>query len=251
MHTIPFSTDSGMVFSEVWKKKEESGLGLVLTEHMDYDFPTPEFFFDADEYFKTYEPYRSDTLLLGVETGLMCSTKEKNRRLVRSHPFDMVIGSIHVVCGIDIYEQSYFDLFSGKKEAFTTYLEAMLENVRGYGDFDTLGHIDYIARTAPYEDPLLYYEEYKELLDQILKELVSMNKSLEVNTRLFDNAPAVKALGVICRRFTELGGQTCTIGSDAHRAEAIGSNLAKAYAFAETCGLTPVYYKERKPYPAR
>ena len=42
MHTIPFSTDSGMVFSEVKKKQKELGIGLVLTEHMDYGFP---FFF--------------------------------------------------------------------------------------------------------------------------------------------------------------------------------------------------------------
>lgn len=247
MHTIPFSADSGMAFSEVQREQEAQGLGLVLTEHMDYGFPP--FTFDPDEYFRTYGPYRSDTLLLGVETGFTADARKMNRSLVRSHPFDMVIGSVHAVGGRDLYEDGCFDQFTDKEDAFSAYLETITENICGYGDFDTLGHIDYICRIAPYPDPLLRYSEYSKPIDAILRILAGRDKSLEINTRLFANTEAVASLAEICRRFKELGGRTVTVGSDAHRAEVIGNHLTAAYDLAKACGLAPVYYKGRKKCP--
>lgn len=249
MHTMPFSADSGMGFSEAQREQNAKGLGLVLTEHMDYGFPP--FTFDAEEYFKTYGPYRSDTLLLGVETGLTVSAREMNRSLVRSHPFDMVIGSIHAVGGRDLYEDGCFGQFAHKEEAFSAYLETILENIRDYEDFDTLGHIDYICRVAPYPDPLLHYGEYGELLDAVLRILAERQQSLEINTRLFADTAAVAALKEIFCRFKALGGRTVTVGSDAHRANAVGKYLDAAYAFAETLGLTPVYYRKRRRHAVK
>lgn len=252
MHTRPFSTDSNMELSEVLKIQEESGLGIVLTEHMDYDFPMPGVYrFDVDAYFKAYSPYRSDQVLLGVEIGLQNSVVEKNHKLVKTWPFDMVIGSIHVVCGKDLYELSYFQSFPEKKSAYAAYLEAIYENIRDFDDFDTLGHIDYICRRAPYSDQLLHYEEFDEMIDKILKLLVERKKSLEIDTRLFGQKEAVRELKIICRRFAKMGGQTVTVGSDSHKASAIGSQIENAYELARQCGLLPVVYKARHPYPVK
>ena len=172
-----------------------------------------------------------------------------NRSLARSHPFDMVIGSVHAVGGRDLYEDGCFSQFADKEEAFCVYLETIIENIRDYDDFDTLGHIDYIYRVAPYPDPLLHYSEYGDAIDTILRILADREQSLEINTRLFANTEAVASLEEICRRFEDLGGRTVTVGSDAHRAEVIGNYLTAAYGLAETCGLAPVYYRERKKYP--
>ena len=251
MHTTPFSTDSCMEIAEVLRKQRQNGLGVVLTEHMDYEFPEPQVFaFDPAAYFSAYGPYRNDRFLLGVETGLQCSVREKNRALISTHPFDMVIGAIHVVCGRDLYGPSYFSLFSDKTSAYTTYLQTIYENIRDYDAFDTFAHMDYISRNAPYKDPILRYEDFSEQIDRILQLLAAQEKSLEINTRLFGNQQAVTALGTICSRFAELGGHTVTIGSDAHCCEHIGAYLEQAYQLASECGLLPVYYKERQAYPA-
>ncbi|MDO5392399.1 MAG: histidinol-phosphatase HisJ family protein [Eubacteriales bacterium] len=252
MHTKPFSTDSEMELSEVLKRKEESELGIVLTEHMDYDFPAPGVYrFDVDAYFKAYSPHRSDQFLLGVEIGLQRSVAEKNHKFVKTWPFDMVIGSVHAVCGKDLYELSYFQSFPEKKSAYETYLRDVYENIRDFDDFDTLGHIDYICRKAPYSDQLLRYEEFSEMIDKILMLLAKRKKSLEINTRLFDQKEAVQELEIICSRFAKLGGQMVTIGSDAHKASAIGSRIENAYELARKCGLIPVVYKARQPYPVK
>lgn len=252
MHTKPFSTDSEMELSEVLRRKEESGLGIVLTEHMDYDFPSPGVYrFDVDAYFKAYSSHRSDQFLLGVEIGLQRFVADKNHKFVKTWPFDMVIGSVHAVCGKDLYELSYFQSFPEKKSAYETYLRDVYENIRDFDDFDTLGHIDYICRKAPYSDRLLHYEEFSEIIDEILMLLAQRKKSLEINTRLFDQKEAAQELEIICRRFAKLGGQMVTIGSDAHKASSIGSRIENAYELAQKCGLIPVVYKARQPYPVK
>lgn len=252
MHTKPFSTDSEMVLSEVLKSQEELGIGIVLTEHMDYDFPPPDVYeFDTETYFEKYASFRSDRLLLGVEIGLQKQVAERNRKLIRSCPFDMVIGSVHTVLGKDLYAPSFFRMFPDKKQAYTAYLETVYQNIRDFDDFDTLGHLDYVCRKAPYSDPLLHYGEFPEYIDEILKLLAKKGKSLEINTRLSGNAAAVKELETICSRFTELGGETVTIGSDAHHASAIGSSLESTYELAGRCRLRPVVYRRRRMCDAR
>ena len=247
MHTIPFSTDSGMVFSDLLKVRKGKDIGVILTEHIDLAFGDPsEFYFDPDTYFKKLSPYRNDHLLLGVEIGMTADTNDRNREIVRSHPFDMVIGSIHFMRGKDIYYPEFFAMFPGKTEVFSEYLDTMAEMISTFNDFDTLGHMDYIGRVAPYPDPLLYYEDFPEQIDRILKLLIAKDKCLEINTRQFDKPKAVAALKKICARFHELGGQYVTIGSDAHTPVAVGAYLKEAYALAAECGLTPVIYRERK-----
>lgn len=247
MHTIPFSTDSGMVFSDLLKVQKEKELGVILTEHIDIAFSDPsEFYFDPDTYFKELSPYRNDRLLLGVEIGMTADTNDRNREIVRSHPFDMVIGSIHFMRGKDIYYPEFFAMFPGKEEVFSEYLDTMAEMIEDYDDFDTLGHMDYIGRVAPYGDPLLYYEDYPDRIDRILKLLIAKDKCLEINTRQFDKPQAVAALRTICQRYHDLGGRYVTIGSDAHTPAVVGAYLTEAYGLAENCGLTPVIYRERQ-----
>ena len=247
MHTIPFSSDSGMVFSDLLKVQSEKKLDVILTEHIDLAFgDRSEFYFDPDVYFDTLSPYRSEHLLLGVEIGMTADTNEENSQIVRSHPFDMVIGSIHFMRGRDIYYPEFFALFQSKKEVFGEYLDTMANMIETFDDFDTLGHIDYIGRVAPYEDPLLYYEEFPEKIDRILNILIKKEKCLEINTRQFSSQKAVDALYPIYRRYYALGGRYVTIGSDAHDPKAVGAYLKEAYAFAGACRLVPVYFKERR-----
>lgn len=247
MHTIPFSTDSGMVFSDLLKVQKEKNLGVILTEHLDIAFGDPSaFYFDPDTYFKELSPYRNDRLLLGVEIGMTADTNGRNREIARSHPFDMVIGSIHFMRGKDIYYPEFFAMFPGKKEVFSEYLDTMAEMISAFDDFDTLGHIDYIGRVAPYPDPLLYYEDYPDRFDRVLQLLIDKDKSLEINTRQFDKPQAVAALKTICQRYHTLGGRYVTVGSDAHTPAAVGAYLQEAYSLAGECGLTPVIYRNRQ-----
>ena len=81
----------------------------------------------------------------------------------------------------------------------------------------------------------------------MLSQLAQRDKALEINTRRLVTPDAREALLPVYHRFRELGGRLVTIGSDAHNAQDIGRGMDIALEMAAVCGLTPVYFKERKP----
>ena len=81
MHTR-FSADSEMKAKDAVEKAASEGIGIVFTEHLDYDYVVDgveEFTFDPEAYWAAYEPLRAGgKLSLGVEMGMMASAREKN-----------------------------------------------------------------------------------------------------------------------------------------------------------------------------
>ena len=244
-----YSHDSQMPLEQAIARARELDLGMVLTEHIDINYPDPTAFrLDIAGYFRDYRPFRSETVLLGVEIGLGVLECEDNRRIALDHPFDYVLGSIHLVNGVDTYSPEYYRGKS-KQIAYGEYLDFMLACVKCCEYIDSLGHIDYICRYAPYPDTEMYYDEYRDKIDAVLKQVAESGKCLELNTRRLGDKATAQALLPIYLRFAELGGQYATVGSDAHNTGNIGKYFATARELLQECGLTPVYFKERRLIP--
>lgn len=245
LHTR-FSTDSEMEFVDLRAKSLQENCGIIITEHMDLNYPQSEkFTFSVDDYFATYESYRSNRLLLGIEIGLRLDCIEANRQVVSGHPFDFVLGSIHVVNQQDLYYPPYYEGRS-KQAAYQDYFQAMIDCVQANDFIDSLGHIDYIARYASYPDPEVHYHEFAEAIDAVLICLAQKEVALEINTRRFNDKQVINQLLPIYRRFHELGGKYVTLGSDAHRPAAVASHLNDAWELAKLCNLQAVYYQGRQ-----
>ena len=241
-----FSADSDMTAEDALKAAREQGIGIVFTEHLDVDFPGElDFSFDPAAYWKQYEPLRGDNLHLGIEVGMQAGTAEASRAFVTRAPFDLVIGSVHLLRGIDIYEKECFE-GREKDELYREYFRTMAEMIACHDFIDVLGHIDYIARTAPYENPELSYGAFADEIDAVLRTAVAQGVVLELNTRRLGSRRALKELAPIYARYHELGGRYVTLGSDAHGADAIGANFAAAEDFARAMGLSIVTFFARK-----
>ena len=241
-----FSADSDMTAEDALKAARARGLGIVFTEHLDVDFPGElDFSFDPAAYWKQYEPLRGDNLHLGIEVGMQAGTAEASRAFVTRAPFDLVIGSVHLLRGIDIYEKECFE-GREKDELYREYFRRMAEMIACHDFIDVLGHIDYIARTAPYENPELSYGAFADEIDAVLRTAVAQGVVLELNTRRLGSRRALKELAPIYARYHELGGRYVTLGSDAHGADAIGANFAAAEDFARAMGLSIVTFFARK-----
>ncbi|MEN6566928.1 MAG: histidinol phosphate phosphatase [Veillonellales bacterium] len=246
MHT-KFSTDSQMRLEEAVAKARELNLGITVTEHMDLAYPEPQaFLLDIEGYFREYEKYRSDELLLGIEIGMRTDCREDNRQIAAGHAFDYVIGSIHVIDNVDIYCESFYRSRS-KEEVYGQYFNAMIDCLETYEFIDCLGHIDYIARYGRYDDPEIYYDQFKDSIDRILGILAGQGKALEINTRRLDNRERIENILPVYRRFHDLGGRLVTVGSDAHKPKDIGKGMKLALQLAGECGLKAVRFKDRKP----
>ena len=245
VHTM-FSTDSKMLIEDAIISANKKNNQIIITEHMDLKFPREgSFIFDVEEYFDKYSKYRNNNLLLGVEIGMKDDCISESREIITANPFDYVIGSVHLVDNKDLY---YEDFYIGKEksDSYNKYLNCMLSCIKNFYFVDSMGHIDYIARYAHYEDKELYYSDHAQIIDEILKTLIMNGTCIELNTRRFDKQIAIKNLLPIYKRYAVLGGKNITVGSDSHTPEAIGNSLNLAKEFAAECKLNIVYFKERK-----
>ena len=136
-----------------------------------------------------------------------------------------------------------------EKEAYEEYFSSILENLEAFSDFDAYGHIDYVVRQGPDKNKNYNYATYAEVLDEILKMLIRMDKALEVNTAGFKYG-----LGHpnphedILKRYRELGGEIVTIGSDAHAPERIAADFDRTCSILKKCGFRyHAIFRKRKP----
>ena len=245
VHTA-FSVDSEMTAQQALQAAQGLDLGLVFTEHYDCAYPEAiDFTFDPQAYWKQYEPLRGENLRLGVEIGMCENDEERNLSFISQVPFDLVIGSIHLLDGQDIYYEEFYKE-KEKQAVYTQYFYWMAKLLRTHSFVDVLGHIDYIARYAPYDNPEISYGTFQQEIDEVLRAAVETDTVMELNTRRLKSRLAQKELMPVYRRYHELGGRYLTLGSDAHSADAIGSSFHEACEMAAACGLQLVTFCQRK-----
>lgn len=259
MHT-EFSTDSEAPMRSMIDGALERGLKeICLTDHYDKDYPrVPDiegtaFVFDPEEYFRTLAALREEyagriTVRTGIEIGLQPHLGEFYRELIRSNPFDFVIGSVHLVHGLDPY---YGEIFEGRtdEDVYRETFRMTVENLDAIDDFDVLGHIDYVVRYGKEKAAHYSCRKFADEIDAILRKVIDMGKGIELNTGGFKYG-----LGFcnphpdIIKRYRELGGKIITVGADAHKPEHIAYDFDKAEEILKDCGFK--YYtvfEERKP----
>jgi histidinol-phosphatase (PHP family) len=256
----------------------KKGLGVTFTEHVDYadhsekdpqaaDAPRGmgDFVCDFNIYPAQYKKFRGSSVMLGLEIGLTKAFLPANKQLAACD-YDFIIGSVHGVDGVDLYKagtkrkgfmhEPYAQQMHSADtvdECISRYLTYAKEMAELDCFYDAFGHIDYIARYAPLAGENFFYDKFTAEFDALLKALAERGLALEINTCLFGIAHqmknAEKVMLDICRRFAQLGGRLCTIGSDAHRVERLGHCISSAIEIARDSGLTAVYFKERKAIP--
>lgn len=231
------------------EKQIESAINLGLeyicfTDHCDMDYPSPEkeseYMLDTKCYIEKInslkEKYKSKIkVLCGVEIGLMPYLKDRINQYVRNYDFDFIIGSSHMVNGID---PAFGKFFEGRDEklAYREYFESILENVKTFNNYNVYGHLDYVVRYGPNKNKYFDFNDYKEVFEEILKIIIKNDKGIEVNT-----AGLRKGLGYphphkdILKMYKDLGGEIITVGSDAHLPDHIGYKFdeAKEYLMSE------------------
>ncbi|MBQ7338541.1 MAG: histidinol-phosphatase HisJ family protein [Clostridia bacterium] len=228
---------------------------ICFTDHYDCHWEKEDThdFFTLDDYRAAYEGLSVPGLIIrrGVEMGLTHWNRGIAEALTHAYPFDFVIGSLHYVDGYDPYEPQYWD---GKTmhRAYERYLEETLRCVRIHDDFDVLGHLTYVCKSPhnPYHLPV-FYEDFADLTDDILRELVKKGKGMEINTsgidRVGDFLPTARHL----QRFYELGGRIVTVGSDTHNTNRVGQYTDRALdvlkdIFGHVCTFaqrTPTFHR--------
>lgn len=255
LHT-DFSSDSKTPMEEMILAGIKKGLRtMCFTEHMDYDYPVPSddptltFLVDMDSYLaKTKELAAKYVgkcdILFGIELGVQPHLYDDLKNLTTFYPFDFVIGSTHLIDGIDPYFPDFFEE-RGEKAAYERYFELCAENIKSFPTLDAFAHLDYIVRYGPNQNKFYSYKEYSEYIDEILKLLIYNGIALEVNTGSFKYGMNVTNPNLdIIKAYHRMGGELITVGSDAHVPEFIANKFDFVSELLKQAGFK--YYTEFK-----
>jgi histidinol-phosphatase (PHP family) len=240
-----------------------------------------DFVCDFERYPAEYKKFRGAGVSLGLEFGLTEALLPTNKR-VSAGDYDFILGSAHFVDGVEIYHACAGNITAEAFRSASLHGEttpppsaaplrggelflrnlktAPAECVRRYLDysremveledsafFDSFGHIDYIGRYLPSLGAEFSYGSFPDEFDGLFRALARRDVAMEINTCLFTRAGAAETMLEICRRFAELGGRFCTVGSDAHSSGDLGRNFKDAREIAASANLAVVHFKERKP----
>ena len=258
-----FSADGVSPLEDMVSTAKNKGLRYFgISEHFDNDYLALGLkinggppFTDADGYFRKAaelkEKYNDSnfTFLAGGEFGFTQSNRcfDEYSRLLKKYSPDFVVNSVHTVDGRDCWYAEYFE-GKTKELAYRAYLDAVLKSLSAPYHYDIVAHLGYCSRNAKYPDPKLRYEDFRDIIDEILNTVAQNGKILEVNsssrTAGSDFLPDVDILA----RYYELGGRLISFASDAHSTERICDKRDKVVAVLKKIGFTHITVPTRAGY---
>lgn len=246
MHTC-FSADSEANPREHILQAIKMGLDeICFTDHKDFHYPECPFDLDTDAYFHELKALQKEfqnqiNIKIGIEIGLDVEYKDDIEKFIESHPYDYVIGSIHVIHQTEFYDPALYFKNKTKEQAHKEFFLNTLECVKVFDCFNCLGHLDYICRYGPYIDKSVEHEKYQDIIDEILKTLIEKNKGIEVNTSGYrDRQTCGFPTFEQVQRYYDMGGRIITVGTDSHTSDRVGEHVEEVIQKYQEIGFEDV-----------
>lgn len=242
MHS-DFSADCKIPMKDMIEGAIKLGLNeICFTDHIDYDI-IGEIPFEVNykDYFESLEKYikmykNKISVKRGIEIGLQHHIIEKCSNDIKTNPFDFVICSVHAIDREDLYYENFYKEKS-QSEAYRVYYEKLYEIVKNYSDYSVIGHLDIVKRYGGYENPLKD-NDFVDIIEMILKEVIHNGKGIEINTSSFRyNLPDFSPTTYILQMYKDLGGEIITTGSDSHIPSTISYKFDYVYHTLQKLGF--------------
>lgn len=254
-----FSADGRASLEAMFARAEALHLAYYgVSEHFDYDYLADGVrcagqevpMIDAAAYFAAARALQADRghgthLLVGGEFGFTPNpaAQKMYADVIARYDPDFVINSVHTVDGHDAWFPEYF---AGKDQA--TAYRAYLLRVRASLDapyrYDIVGHIGYVSRNAPYPDRAMRRDDYPDLIDDILSQIIARDKILEVNSSARGAGDYLPADDILTRYYA-LGGRLVSFASDAHDADRICDKRDIVVRALRAIGFTRITVPDR------
>ncbi|MEK5239504.1 histidinol-phosphatase [Paenibacillus sp. FSL L8-0470] len=182
-------------------------------------------------------------VLLGIESDYFPEHAELYRQTLSAYPFDYIIGSVHSVKGVSIFNKGRWKGLDRREKAAAKaeYYRLISESART-GMFQILGHIDAMKGNYPQFAEISTPAE----TDECLRVIGECGVAIEINT-----SGCTKLCGGwypsddILARALHYGVEV-TFGSDAHLPSRVADQREAVVARLKEIGFTHwVYYKRR------
>ncbi len=191
------------------------------------------------------EKYKNQIeVLLGIESDFFPDHAAVYRQYYKDVPFDYLIGSVHYVDGVSIFNKNRWKKMNEAEKIQTkeAYYDLIAQSAKS-GMFDILGHID--AMKA-------YYPEFSQIpaqaaIERALRTIADCGTAIEINT-----SGRMKLVGgwypsdEILEKAYHFGVQV-TFGSDSHVPERVGEDFENVAAKLKDIGYKQwVFFRQRK-----
>ena len=211
-----FSGDSVESLERIIQRAKDLKMDeITITDHLDLDFPMePNIFtLDFNKYIDKVKELKNREkdikVRIGIEIGLQPHLVQNYEMIFKNQDIDFIIGSSHSISRKDVSNKEFF---LGKEKY-------------GAGIYDNYKELN--------------YDLHWEIIEKILKKLISKRIGLEVNTSglrygLENFHPHTRIL----KRYKELGGEIITIGSDSHKSEDLMKDFETVKKILKDLGFT-------------
>lgn len=178
-------------------------------------------------------------ILSGVEAGESHLFAASASAIVRSQPFDRVLGSLHAVPyqGKLVAADALFGSMPDD-DVMRYYFAELLRLIEGSDLFEVLAHLDFPRRYWPRGPHLFREEPFEEEYRAVLRALAGRGRVLEINTK-----SPLASVDLVRWWYAE-GGAAVSFGSDAHLPQRVGDRFKLAVDVVEAAGFRP----GRDPY---
>mgnify|MGYP002399648662 FL=1 len=237
----------------------DAGLQAIgISDHSPYlyheeDHPAPStvmprsaFAGYVEEVLRLKDKYRGRIeVLLGIESDFFPEHADVYREAFKGIPFDYLIGSVHQLGGVSIFNRNRWKKLHESKhvDEKRSYFELIKQSAQS-GMFDILGHIDAMKGYYPPFSDIPAHEH----IDDALRTIGECGVSIEINT-----SGKTKDCGGwypsddILERALHFGVQV-TFGSDAHVPSRVGDEWELVAKRLKEIGFTQwVFYRQRQP----
>ena len=187
-------------------------------------------------------------LRLGLELAEGHADPALAAALAADGRLDFVLGSLHLLPGYgDLYRQHY-TTHAQCERMFDLYLDE-LQRVAELDFYDVLAHLGYARRYMWRDgvDAAMTLERFGAKIERLLRTVIDKGRGLELNcSGLRDGCGPVPSEEILLL-YRSLGGETVTLGSDAHSPGNAGKGLAQGVAVLRHCGFDRVaVFRARK-----
>ncbi len=229
----------------------EVGLSdIAFTDHCDINGEVEGLYtpYRADEAFAAMaavkDKYRGRlNVVCGIELGNATQYPAEAAAVLRAHPYEFVIGSLHNLSGVPDFCMLKYELMTDAHIArlFDRALDETIAMVARTEGLTTVGHISYIHRYVTLAQRKLDFKPHYDKLEHLYRILINRDIALELNV-----STLLKGLGVamptmeLLKLYRDCGGRLITVGSDAHAPENLGKAIRKGYAILGTVGFDKV-----------
>lgn len=235
-----------------------AGLSVIgISDHTPYfgnpeEHPFPhiamakrEFANYVEEVLKLKQEYEGKIdVLLGIESDFFPAHAETYRQVLSQYPFDYIIGSVHSVNEVSIFNKRRWKGLSEKQRIADkqSYYELIRQSARS-GMFQILGHIDAMKGNYPAFSDI----PAAEVIDETLQVIAEHGVAIEINT-----SGKTKLSGgwypsdSILERALHFGVDV-TFGSDAHTPKRVADEWEDVAKRLKEIGFDEwVYYKNKQ-----